>query len=425
MFSKILNTFGTKMVVAFINLAIAILISQVLGDSGKGLQSLVLTNISFILIFSEIVCGASLVYLTSRHDFSKLWLPSMLWALLVAVVMGLLMMMLNMGLDSALAVHTAILSFVSSFANINFRILIGREEVKKANYNTLLQPVALVLTLLVYYLVLGKSDIYGYIIGLYVAYGSSAILGTCQLRSEYKSLKIYPLREYNEALRALFKYGFLNQTSHFVQFFNLRLGYYLLNAYVDTGHVGVYSNAVSLAEALWIISNSIALVQYARVSNSTDTAYNQRLTLDLAKICFAVSLPAVVVLALLPAPFYQFVFGPEFGLMSTLIKILAPGVLLYGVYLILGHYYSGSGRYFMNTLAALCGLVITLTCGFTLIPRFAAQGAAVTASLAYSMNAVFLLACFLKESRFKMRDFALTPSELKNYILEIKNHYLQ
>ena len=112
-------------------------------------------------------------------------------------------------------------------------------------------------------------------------------------------------------------------------------------------------------------------------------------------------------------------------MMSTLIKILAPGVLLYGVYLILGHYYSGSGRYFMNTLAALCGLVITLACGFTLIPRFAAQGAAITASLAYSMNAVFMLVCFVKESRFKIRDFILTPTELKEYIIEIKNHYLK
>jgi len=425
MFSKILNTFGTKIVVAFLNLAIAILISQVLGDSGKGLQSLVLTNISFILIFSEIVCGASLVYLTSRHSFSKLWLPSVLWALIVAVVMGILMLVLNMGLDADLALHTAVLSFISSFASINFRFLIGREEVKKANYNTLLQPLMLVLTLVVYYLVLGRRDIYGYILGLYLAYLGSSVLGVCQLRADYKSLTLSPLREYKDTLKALFKYGFLNQTSHFVQFFNLRLSYYLLNAYVDTGQVGVYSNAVSLAEALWIISNSIALVQYARVSNSTDTAYNQRLTLDLAKICFAISLPAVLVLALLPVPFFQFVFGPEFGMMSTLIKILAPGVLLYGVYLILGHYYSGSGRYFMNTLAALCGLVITLACGFTLIPRFAAQGAAITASLAYSMNAVFMLICFVKESRFKVRDFILTPSELKEYIIEIKNHYLK
>jgi O-antigen/teichoic acid export membrane protein len=145
----------------------------------------------------------------------------------------------------------------------------------------------------------------------------------------------------------------------------------------------------------------------------------------LAKICFAVAFPAVLVLSLLPSSFYVFVFGPEFGQMALLIRILAPGVLFYSIFLILGHYYSGSGRYFMNTVAALCGLALTLGCGFTLIPRFAAIGAASTAAMAYSMNAVFLLVCFLKESRFKVRDFVLTPLELKKYILEIKNHYLK
>ena len=425
MFGKILNTFGTKILVAIINLTIAILISQVLGDNGKGVQSLVLTNISFILIFSEIVCGASLVYLTSRHSFSKLWLPSILWALLMAAVMGLIISLLTPGLDFSLAVHTAILSFVSSFANIHFRILIGKEEVKKANANTLLQPFMLLLTLVVYYLLLGKRDIFGYIIALYVAYLSSSILGFFQLREEYKSLRWYPFGEYKEALKDLFKYGFLNQTGHFVQFFNLRLSYYLLNAYVDTAHVGVYSNSVSLAESIWIISNSIALVQYARISNSTDKEYNQKLTLNLGKICFVISLAAVVVLALLPSSLYTFVFGPEFGEMSHIIRILAPGVLCYSIFLILGHYYSGSGRYFMNTLAALCGLLATLVGGFILVPRMATTGAAITASVAYSLNAVFLLVCFLRESSFKPKELWLTPSELKEYFVEIKNHYLK
>jgi len=138
-----------------------------------------------------------------------------------------------------------------------------------------------------------------------------------------------------------------------------------------------------------------------------------------------VSLGAVVVLALLPSSLYQFIFGPEFGDMSHIIRILAPGVLCYSIFLILGHYYSGSGRYFMNTLAALCGLTATLIGGFLLVPRFATTGAAITASVAYALNAGFLMVCFLRESRFRVRDMVLTPSELKEYIAEIKNHYLK
>ena len=67
MFKKILNTFGTKILAAALNFAIAIIISQTLGDTGKGTQALLLTTISFILIFSDIICGASIIYLAPRH----------------------------------------------------------------------------------------------------------------------------------------------------------------------------------------------------------------------------------------------------------------------------------------------------------------------------------------------------------------------
>ena len=210
-----------------------------------------------------------------------------------------------------------------------------------------------------------------------------------------------------------------------MQFFNLRLSYYLLDKYISVGRVGVFSNALSLAEAIWIISNSIALVQYARIANADDRAYAQKLTLDLSKICLLISALAVIVLCLLPSAVYTFVFGPEFGEMAGLIRILAPGILLYCIFLILGHYYSGTGRYQMNTFAALCGLVVTFVCGFTLIPRYDVTGAAITSAVSYTVNAVFLLVFFVKESHFKGRDFLLTKSEIRNYISELKQQFLK
>ena len=55
MFKKIVNTFGTKITAAVINFLIAVLLSQTLGDTGKGTQALLLTTITFIIIFSDIV----------------------------------------------------------------------------------------------------------------------------------------------------------------------------------------------------------------------------------------------------------------------------------------------------------------------------------------------------------------------------------
>ena len=423
MFKKILNTFGTKILAAALNFLIAIIISQTLGDSGKGTQALLLATISFILIFSDIICGASIIYLAPRHSFKKILVASVVWAGLIALASGFIMWFFYLDLDTDLVIHVALLSFVSSLSNINFRFLVGKEEIKKANYNTLLQPVLLVLTLVVYYIILKRTDIYGYIIGLYAAYGGTFLLGMWMLRKEYANLRHDKDKEYGPVLKDLFKYGFLNQTGHFVQFFNLRLSYYLLNKYINVGRVGVFSNAVSLAEAIWIISSSIALVQYARIANADDRAYAQKLTLDLSKICLVISALAIIVLALLPPQVYIFVFGPEFGEMTGLIRILAPGVLFYCIFLILGHYYSGTGRYQMNTFAALCGLTVTCALGFTLIPRMDVTGAAITSAVSYTVNAIFLFVFFLKESHFKGRDFILRKSEVQNYIAELKQQF--
>ena len=423
MFKKIINTFGTKITAAVINFLIAVLLSQVLGDTGKGTQALLLATITFILIFSEIVCGASIIYLTPRHSFKKILVASVVWSGFIALLMGFAIWAFYPKLAPDLIIHVAILSFISSLSNINFRFLVGKEEIQKANYNTLLQPVLMILTLIVYYLLLKKSDIYGYIIGLYIAYGGTFLLGIWMLRKEYADLRHDKDKNYKPVLKDLFKYGFLNQTGHFVQFFNLRLSYYLLNEYIHVGRVGVFSNAVSLAEAIWIISNSIALVQYARIANADDRAYAQKLTLDLNKICLAVSAFAIIVLCLLPSSVYTFVFGPKFGEMAGIIRILAPGILFYCVFLILGHYYSGIGRYQMNTFAALCGMAATCILGFTLIPRYDVTGAAITSAVSYTVNAIFLFVFFMKESRFKGRDLILTKSEIQNYLTGLKQQF--
>ena len=79
----------------------------------------------------------------------------------------------------------------------------------------------------------------------------------------------------------------------------------------------------------------------------------------------------------------------------------------------------------MNTFAALCGLVVTFVCGFTLIPKYDVTGAAITSMVSYTVNAVFLLVFFIKESHFKGRDFLLTKSEIRNYISELKQQFLK
>lgn len=423
MFRKIINTFGTRLLGAILNFLIAVVISQSVGDVGKGEQALLLMAITFVLIFSDIVSGSSIVYLTPKHDFRKLFLPAYLWSLLVGFLSVAVVPVFDGDMSFQLVVNVGILSILSSVASVNTSILIGRERVRAANLVNLWQPLTLLSTLLVCYYGFGMFNLNAYIIALYVAYGGSWVLGTILLHNELREFKVYPLAEYKEVLRDLLKFGILNQSGHLVQFFNMRLSFYLLQRYVDTGSTGVFSNAVSLAEAIWIISRSIALVQYARIANSDDLDYSKRLTLNLSKVCLTFSTVAIMVLALLPSPFYLWLFGPEFGELPVLIRILAPGALIYSMYIILEHYYSGIGRYQMDIYAALCGLLFTIVLGFTLIPRYGIYGAAITSTLSYSANAVFMLVAFFRKNTFKFTDLFLSKKNMVDFFQMIKINF--
>lgn len=415
MFKKILNTFGTKFLTAAINFAIAAVISQAVGDVGKGEQTLMLTTITFILIFSDIISGSALVYLAPKHPFSKLLLPSYLWSTLVGLVAAGIIPLFYHDLGTGITLHICTLAVLSSLSTVNTTLLVGKERVTAANYANLWQPVSILTTLLICYFYCDILNINAYIIALYIAYGGSFLISLGMLGKAFRSFRFHAFKEYKNVLKDLCKYGILNQAGHFVQFFNLRLNYYLLASYVDKGSTGIFSNAVSLAEAIWIIARSIALVQYARIANADDTDYSQKLTLKLIKICFAFSFAAILALSCFPSAFFLWFFGPEFGAVGILIRILAPGVLLFSIYLLVGHYYSGIGRYEMNIYSSLCGLVFTFVLGFTLIPRYSIYGAAVTTSIAYAANAIFLIVFFFAQSRFKLRDCLISKEDVRYF----------
>ena len=456
MFRKILNTFGTKCFGAMLTFIIAMVISHNVGAVGKGEQSLLLTTITFILIASDIVSGGSLVYLVPKHRFSKLLLPAYTWSVFIGLLAIVIIPILLGGmawlcellvsirhlvtiptLSYGLLINIGVLSILSSVNSVNTSILIGYERVREANYLNLWQPIGILLTLLICYFGLHILNLNAYIIALYVAYGGSWIGGLILLRKKFRDFSFFSFHEYRNVLKDLFYYGTLNELGTVVQKINMRVNYFLFPIFFGAAcfvnqegkifelgehYTGIFSNAVSLAEAIWIISRSIALVQYARIVNTEDVAYAQKLTLDLTKVCLAVSAVGMFCLSLLPSSFYVFFFGPDFVQLPTLIRILIPGALMSTMYLIVGHYYSGRGKYQVNLYAALCGLFFTITLGFLLIPRYNVYGAAVATSVAYTANAAFLVFLFLKESHFRFYDFILTRQEWTKYVGMFKQY---
>lgn len=170
-----------------------------------------------------------------------------------------------------------------------------------------------------------------------------------------------------------------------------------------------------------MVGRSINLVQYARIANSDNKEYAQQLTVLLTKATLLISMALLVVMVLLPPSFYVFIFGDGFSDVAKVIRSLAPGILFFNIALIVEHYFSGTGKYHINTIASLVGLVVAVIFFSILIPAYGMIGAGLATSISYFTTAVFVIVYFIKES--KMKWWALFPmkSDLKYFTKEIRS----
>jgi O-antigen/teichoic acid export membrane protein len=427
---KIINTFSARLLTAIINLFIAIAISQYLGATGKGEQGIIITTIVLILIFSNLIGGPSIVYLVPRHPLSSLIIPSYIWSIFVSAVFFALMKSINI-INSEYILHVTLLTAINSFASINQSILLGKERIKTNNYLSLLQAALIISTLIIYFYFLGKPDILSYIKALYFGFGVSFILSFYFIFPFLKNKNVVKQdNNFSNAIKGLVRYGAWNQIGTIAQMLSFRVSYYFIEYYNGAKDVGIYSNGVSLIESVWLISSSITLVQYSRIVNSEDVSYSQKLTINLTKISLLLAAIVLIPLILLPSSFYIFIFGSEFGKINEVIWTLAPGVIIFNITSITGHYFSGTGKYHLNAFAMLAGLIVTIACGLLLIPAYGIIGAGITASLSYTVTSLILALIFLNKAKCsifdllpKWRDINSYYKDLILFIRKDKQHY--
>ena len=414
---KIFNTFFSKFFSGLFNFLAVVAISRALGATGKGEATLLITNITLILIACNFVGGATLVYLTPRYSSDSILKVSYLWSVLVCLAAFLFMYTQNG--DVTIAIHTASLTLIHSLLSINLSILIGRQLIGYNNLLLLLRTGINLLVLLSLFFVLSWKVNLVFVLALYISFGISFLVSLILV------LKPYRQEQLEASLKQFFQIsivnGFWNQWAHITQFLSFRLSYYLIEKYWGTATLGIYSNGTSLVESIWLISQSIALVQYASIANTVEKEFAVQTTVSSLKLCLMASVLCLIPLLLVPPSVYAFIFGEEFGLVKEVMIYMAPGVIFFTVANITGHYFSGTGRLRYNAIASSIGLMVTLSLAFILVPLFPLMGAALTSSFSYLVTAIFLMAVFKKESGLKLSNLLFDIADIKMYINSVKN----
>lgn len=197
---------------------------------------------------------------------------------------------------------------------------------------------------------------------------------------------------------AMLRFGLLAGVSSGLSYLNYRADAFLVEHFKGTASVGIYSVAVYVGEGVWQFSGSLALATYARVGAAErDEAI--ALTTRVMRHTLVILGGVCVVLFVLADVLVGFL-DPAYAPASTALRILLPGVMLYGLAASFSGFYTYQrGKPWAAAVVSGVGLAIDLSLDVVLVPAYGVNGAALASAIAYTVAILGALVVFMVDAK--------------------------
>lgn len=436
MLKKIFGTFGTRVLNAICNFITLWFGTHYLGAEAWGIGGIVILDVSILLIGVEFLAGSGLIYFTPRKSYRTLFKISYIWSALIVAIYALLFYLCSF-IPSGFAHHftkffgesaefipqgyqglVLLLVFVYSLHNFNLTTLLGKERVGTNNILFIIQFMTQMCSMLFYIFVLdirnANAFVYSFLTGYTVAY-------LCGLTQTLPYLKEKGADSMRETIKEMFKFGSIIQLSTLVSMLNRRLSFLIIKGFWGDAKVGVYNAATQVSEAPKMIGQSIAMVQFSKISNLTDNELAAKITVQLLKTAMVLTAICMFVICVIPTSVYSWLFTADFAEMRIVMIALAPGVVFMAAHTVFCHYFSGVNMPKHNLYAALVGLAVTIPSLYLLIPPFGMVGAGISASLTNLALIIYQWIVFKRINNISEKELLVTKEDVKMLVSEIKS----
>ncbi|GIV33401.1 MAG: hypothetical protein KatS3mg031_0936 [Chitinophagales bacterium] len=412
MLAKIIHTYWTRLLATALVFITVLLTSRHLGADGKGLTSLITTNILLINLVNEMIGGVSLIYLIPRFSMAPLLIPVVVFTLTSSLALAIVFHYLQI-IPPAYSMHLYLLAVLQTLSNTALYVLLAREKVKAHNYIFLLKTAIGAAYLALFFVYLGKASVMVFVESLYASNSIPLLVSMGVLVASGNRITIsMRAKDIWQAIRVMFSFSSQAQMANIIQTLNYRLSFYLLNLFIGTDAVGIYSVTLALCDVVWMMSKSIGTVQLARIANTSEEAARYQLTRRVVRFSILSCLLLLIPLLLMPGKVFGFFFGPDFSGVSPLLLAMSPGIALFSINIILANYFAGTGQYFVNLIASAIGLAVNSAANMLLIPLIGLTGAAWSATLTYAAITLYTWLKFNKESPLALQDLILNRNDL-------------
>lgn len=413
--SSSLLTYGTLLLASGLSLVNVFVVARDLGATGRG-------NVAFLTTMAFIITQAASIGIDqSNVNFASedpelapsLSTNSLFLALGLGILAGLIMLAVFaifpvVGASSSFGMRLMILLSVPILIASFFLVY-----VVEAAYGFFTLNAAYVLPSLINVSFNGILALFGTLtVGLAVG---TWILGQCLaflviLRFIVRRLGGFGKPDLALAKRQL-SFGVKAQGGRLMMLGNYRLDQWILGSIAGPTELGLYSVAVSWAEAAFFVPSALTEAQRPDLTRAT-RAEARRDAAAVFRIAMILSVACVIGLVVL-APFLcTTLFGPEFAPSTRYLRILALGAFGIAALKMLGSTLTAQRMPLLETAAVSVAFIGIVVLDFALIPSHGGLGASIGSTVAYSLGGIAIVVIFNRAVGGQYRDLVPRPSDV-------------
>lgn len=416
--NPVLHTLFTRLGGAIFSLLAVVITSKYLGAEGRGELSLILAALNIFILVNDFGGGSALVNLAPNFKPLAIMKVTYLWALVVNSS-GYFILLFIFPKLSAFAFSIALMGMMLSVITVNYSLLQGNKQIKRRN-------------LLQIFLEGFKFCGLALIFYFFEATVKNAVMSTLialMLIMVWSLLLVFKLNSSNKS--KLIKFGskqlrntFMAQLAQVVQFFNYRFSFFIIVSHLGNFNLGLYSNCLVVADAVWMIGNSLGTVAHMRMVNSANETFKVHIAIRYLKISILLTLFAGFVLFLLPVSFWILLLGSDFGMFRDMVMLMIPAILALGWSTLISHYFHAQNMFLFLLFCNTIGFIVQLLTLLLLIDgSMGIFAAPVSASVGFITIATLVTIRFIKLNKIAFESLLpgiATLVYLKRYLKILK-----
>lgn len=381
-----------------IGVATSVIIARLLGPEGKGIYSLAILFPTLITTFTNIGVAPATVYYIGQEKYScreilgnNVVLSLVVGAISILIGLAMVFFFRDFAFSGVARFYLLLaLALIPVSLSVSYLqcVFLGMQRILEFNLISTLKMV-LMLALVAVSFWGFKASITGVLIARVATFLLISILLFFWTQKATGGFSFKPNLAY---LKDISTYGLKAHLGNILAFLNYRFNMLLVNAYLDPLAVGFYSIAVTIAEQLWLISQSASTVLFPKVASEKDERVRKEFTPIVSRNVLLITSLGAAAAFFLSRWIVVFLYSADYLPAARPLQILLPGIVALSASRVLANDIAGRGRPMLNTYRGVVTVATNVFLNILWIPRYGIVGSAWASTVSYSVS--FLLALF-------------------------------